>query len=67
MANPYGLTPREIEVLRLLTLGLTYGQIGEKLVISPRTVDAHIRSIFGKLEVRSRSAATRIAVAQGLV
>jgi DNA-binding CsgD family transcriptional regulator len=63
----YGLTAREIEVLRQLTHGLTYAEIGEKLVISPRTVDAHVRAIFGKLAVNSRSAATRIAVEQRLV
>jgi DNA-binding NarL/FixJ family response regulator len=63
----YGLTPREIEVLRLLSHGLTYVQIAETLVISPRTVDAHVRSIFGKLDVRSRTAATRIALQHGLI
>jgi DNA-binding NarL/FixJ family response regulator len=59
--NPFGLTAREIEVLRLVTLGLTYAQIAEQLVISPRTADAHLRSIYGKLGVNSRSAATRCA------
>jgi DNA-binding CsgD family transcriptional regulator/tetratricopeptide (TPR) repeat protein len=63
----YSLTRREIEVLRLLTHGLTYAQIGEELVISPRTVDAHIRSIFSKLDVRSRTAATRLALQHQLV
>lgn len=63
----YNLTPREIEVLRLLSHGLTYAQIAETLIISSRTVDAHVRSIFGKLDVRSRTAATRIALQHGLV
>jgi non-specific serine/threonine protein kinase len=63
----YDLTPREIEVLRLLSHGLTYAQIAETLVISPRTVDAHVRAIFGKLDVRSRTAATRIALQHGLI
>lgn len=63
----YDLTPREVEVLRLLSHGLTYAQIAETLVISPRTVDAHVRSIFGKLDVRSRTAATRIALQHGLI
>jgi DNA-binding NarL/FixJ family response regulator len=54
-------------VLRLLTLGLTYAQIAETLVISPRTVDAHVRAIFGKLDVRSRSAATRVALQHQLI
>jgi predicted ATPase/DNA-binding CsgD family transcriptional regulator len=63
----YDLTPREIEVLRLLSYGLTYAQIAETLVISRRTVDAHARAIFGKLDVRSRTAATRIALQHGLI
>ena len=54
-------------MLGLLTHGLTYAQIGDALAISPRTVDAHVRAIFGKLNVRSRSAATRVAVQRRLV
>ena len=63
----FGLTAREMEVLRLVTLGLTYAQIAEQLIISPRTADAHLRSIYGKLGVNSRNAATRIALEQKLV
>lgn len=66
-AHTFDLTPREREVLRLLAEGLTYAQIGERLVISPRTVDAHARAIFGKLGVRSRSAATHIALQHRLI
>jgi predicted ATPase/DNA-binding CsgD family transcriptional regulator len=66
-AQTYALTRREIDVLRLLTFGLTYAQIAETLVISPRTVDAHVRAIFGKLDVHSRSAATRVALLHRLV
>jgi DNA-binding NarL/FixJ family response regulator len=66
-AQTYALTRREIDVLRLLTFGLTYAQIAEALVISPRTVDAHVRAIFGKLDVHSRSAATRVALQHRLV
>ncbi len=65
--NPFGLTAREIEVLRLVTQGLTYAQIAEQLIISPRTADAHLRSIYGKLGVTSRSAATRYAIEHKLV
>jgi non-specific serine/threonine protein kinase len=65
--NPFGLTAREIEVLRLVALGLTYAQIAEKLIISPRTADAHLRSIYGKLGVTSRHAATRYAIDHKLV
>jgi predicted ATPase/DNA-binding CsgD family transcriptional regulator len=59
---PAGLTAREAEVLRLVANGLTDVQIAEKLVLSPRTVHAHISSIYNKLDVTSRSAATRYAI-----
>ena len=59
---PDGLTAREVEVLRLLAAGLTDLQIAEKLVLSPRTVHTHISSIYTKLGLASRSAATRYAI-----
>ena len=65
--NPFGLTAREIEVLRLLTQGLTTTHIAEQLMISPRTADAHLRSIYSKLEVTSRAAATRAAIEHQLI
>jgi predicted ATPase/serine/threonine protein kinase/DNA-binding CsgD family transcriptional regulator/Tfp pilus assembly protein PilF len=55
------LTPRELEVLRLVAQALTDAQIAEKLVISHRTVNAHLTSIYRKINVSSRSAATRYA------
>jgi predicted ATPase/DNA-binding CsgD family transcriptional regulator len=58
---PAGLTAREVEVLRLAAQGLSYAQIAERLIISARTVDAHLRSIYGKLGVSSRNEATRVA------
>lgn len=57
-----GLTRREIEVLRLVTEGLTDLQIAEKLALSPHTVSTHLRSIFSKIGVSSRAAATCFAV-----
>ncbi|HET8631472.1 MAG TPA: tetratricopeptide repeat protein [Thermomicrobiales bacterium] len=60
-AGPAGLTPREVEVLRLVAEGLTDGQVAARLFVSPRTVNAHLRAIYGKLGVASRSAATRWA------
>jgi non-specific serine/threonine protein kinase len=60
--NPAGLTEREREVLRLIALGLTDRQVAESLVISRRTVHAHLRSIYGKLGVRSRTEATRFVL-----
>ncbi|HYA99294.1 MAG TPA: response regulator transcription factor, partial [Ktedonobacteraceae bacterium] len=56
------LTVREIEVLRLLATGLSNKLIAERLVLSPHTVNVHIHSIFSKLDVHSRSAATRYAL-----
>ncbi len=59
--HPAGLTLREVEVLRLLVQGLTYAQIADKLVISHRTVNVHLTSIYSKLGVTSRATATRFA------
>jgi predicted ATPase/ATP/maltotriose-dependent transcriptional regulator MalT len=56
------LTQREREVLRLVAMGLTNIQVAEHLVMSPRTVDFHLTSVYRKLEVASRSAATRYAL-----
>ncbi len=65
--SPDGLTAREGEVLRLVAQGLTNEQVAQRLVISPRTVDTHLTSIYSKLGVSSRSAATRYAVQHHLV
>ncbi len=59
---PAGLTAREVEVLRLVAQGLTDAQVAERLVVSPRTVTTHLTSIYNKLGVNSRVAATRFAV-----
>jgi predicted ATPase/DNA-binding CsgD family transcriptional regulator len=64
---PAGLTAREVEILRLVAQGLTDAQVAEELVISPRTVNWHLTAIYSKLQVSSRSAATRYAVEQHLV
>lgn len=64
---PAGLSAREVDVLRLIAEGLTNTQIAEQLVISPLTVNTHVRSIYNKLEVSSRSAATRFAMKHHLV
>jgi DNA-binding NarL/FixJ family response regulator len=61
------MTEREIDVLRLVTQGLTTSHIAKQLVISPRTADAHLRSIYRKLEVASRAAATRPAIEHKLI
>lgn len=64
---PADLTEREVEVLRWLARGLSNQEIADKLVLSRRTVHAHLRSIFGKLDVTTRSAATRVAIENKIV
>jgi DNA-binding CsgD family transcriptional regulator len=61
------LTKREMEVLRLLVEGLTNAQIAERLRIRIPTVNTHVESIYSKLGVSSRSAATRYAIEQHLL
>jgi DNA-binding CsgD family transcriptional regulator len=61
-----GLSGRELDVLRLVADGLTNAQIAVQLFLSPKTVSSHLVSIFGKLGVNSRAAATRLAIEQGL-
>lgn len=65
--SPAGLTTREMTVLRLLTQGLTSAQIAEQLVIGLVTVNSHVRSIYNKLGVTSRAAATRYALEHRLL
>jgi predicted ATPase/DNA-binding CsgD family transcriptional regulator len=64
---PAGLTPREVEVLRLVAQGLTNFKVATQLVISPRTVNTHLGSIYRKLNTSSRAVATRFALEHGLV
>ena len=61
------LTPREIEVLRLLAEGLANKNIAWKLNISEHTVKFHIASIFTKLNVSSRAEAVTIGIRQGVI
>lgn len=55
------LSPREVELLRLVAEGLLYKEIGEQLGISPHTVHTHIKNIYGKLHATDRSHALRRA------
>ncbi|HEV2661854.1 MAG TPA: tetratricopeptide repeat protein, partial [Ktedonobacteraceae bacterium] len=64
---PDELTEREVEVLRLVANGLTDAQVAERLIISPRTVQGHLRSIYSKIQVKSRGAATRYAIERNLL
>lgn len=64
--NPV-LTPRELDVLRLVAKGQENKEIASALGISPGTVKTHILKIFEKLEVNDRASATRAAVKRGLI
>ncbi len=66
-ASPNELTEREVEVLRLVARGLSDAQVAEILVISPRTVNSHLRSIYSKLDITSRNAATYFALEHHLI
>jgi len=59
------LTDRELDVLRLAGQGLSNRQIAEELVLSPRTVQAHMANIFGKLHVGSRTEAVMVGLRRG--
>jgi DNA-binding NarL/FixJ family response regulator len=58
---PGGLTPREVDVLRLVAAGLSDADVAHRLFLSVRTVHAHLRSIYRKAGIRSRTAAARFA------
>lgn len=65
--RPGGLSAREVEVLRLMVLGLTNKQIGARLFISPKTVGHHVEHIYTKIGATSRAAAALFAMESGLV
>ena len=67
LTYPDGLTAREVEVLRLVAQGLSNAEIAEQLIISLLTVKAHMRSLYNKLGISSRSAATRYAIEHHLL
>jgi len=66
-SSPNDLSEREVEVLRLVAQGLSDAQVAQTLVISPRTVNAHLRSIYSKLGITSRHAATLFALQHHLI
>ena len=62
-----GLTPREIEVLRLIAAGHTAKEAARQLEIAPKTADNHIQSLYSKIGVTTRAAAALYALERGLV
>jgi DNA-binding CsgD family transcriptional regulator len=67
LANPAGLTPRQLEILLLLAEGLRNSEIAERLSTTPKTVEHHITAILAKLNARSRADAVRAAFELGLI
>jgi DNA-binding CsgD family transcriptional regulator len=65
--DPVGLTPREQQVLRLVTAGKTNREIAKTLFVSTRTVDMHVGNLLRKLDCPTRAAAARRAVELGVV
>ena len=65
--GPAGLTPREIEVLRLVARGLSNKRIAEQLVISPKTVANHVEHIYTKIDASTRARASLFAMQHGLL
>jgi predicted ATPase/DNA-binding CsgD family transcriptional regulator len=63
---PAGLTLREVEVIRLVAAGLTNAQVADRLFLSRRTVDAHLRRIYDKLDLATRTELARFAHEQAL-
>lgn len=59
--NPFGLTPRQMDVLKNLTGGMTNSEIADRLFVSSRTVDHHVSAILGKLGVATRAEAVALA------
>lgn len=66
-SNPFSLTPRETEVLCLLAQGLDNGAIAERLVVTKRTVQNYVSTIYSKLDVDSRTQAALYAIRNGIV
>jgi DNA-binding NarL/FixJ family response regulator len=66
-AGGEALTPRELDVLNLIALGLPNKAIAERLAISNQTVKFHVAAIIGKLGAANRTEAVRLAVRRGLI
>jgi DNA-binding CsgD family transcriptional regulator/tetratricopeptide (TPR) repeat protein len=65
--EPFGLTPRELQVLALVARGATNREIGSELHMAEKTASVHVSRILAKLDVRSRTEAAAVALRQGLV
>jgi HD-GYP domain-containing protein (c-di-GMP phosphodiesterase class II) len=66
-SRPCGLTQRQVEVLRLVAVGLSNREIARRLVISPRTAEHHVQDIYLRIGATSRAAAALFAMEHGLI
>ena len=66
-AWPAGLGDREVDVVRLVARGLSNRQIGQALVVSPRTAGNHVQHIYDKLGMSTRAAVTLFAIQHNLL
>jgi two-component system, NarL family, response regulator LiaR len=66
-SDPDTLTPRELDVLRLLARGLPNKQIATQLAVNERTVKYHVSAILAKLDVTNRTEAVTVAASRGLI
>jgi DNA-binding NarL/FixJ family response regulator len=64
--DPFGLTPRERQVLELVARGATNREIGAELFMAEKTASVHVSRILAKLDVRSRTEAAGVAHRLGL-
>jgi len=65
--TPFGLTPRELQVLELVAAGATNREIGERLFMAEKTASVHVSRILSKLDVRGRTEAAAVAHRHGIV
>jgi len=61
----FGLSSRELEVLKLIAMGLTNAEIGKQLYVAPETIKSHVRMILAKLGARTRAHAVWLGVVEG--
>lgn len=66
-SRDYGLTPHETRLLKLLVEGHSYKTAAAELNVTPHTIDFHLRNVYGKLQVHSKSEAVSIALRHHLV
>lgn len=66
-AEAFGLTPRELEALRLLSSGLSYKETAREMGVTPSTLQSYVRQIYRKLDVHSQVQATLVARQHGVV